>query len=158
MVSMHMKVFTVAALLGVAACAEMEPTAPEGGAAEEAAAEVDAATDAMNPLAEPPAARGGGSANLVGTGPIAYGAILASGAKYSGTPNWSSTFNPTYNRYEISIAGESYYYLSYATVVTPAGDVRFCRTDSVSGKLLISCYDHAGNPATSRIGFVTSRP
>jgi hypothetical protein len=157
MMSMHMKVFTVVAFCGVAACAEMEPTAPEG-ASEEAAAEVDTATDAMNPLAEPPAARSGGSANLVGTGPIAYGAILADGTKFSGTANWSSTFNPTYNRYEITIAGESYYYLSYATVVTPAGDVRFCRTDSVSGRLLISCYDHAGNPATSRIGFVTSRP
>jgi hypothetical protein len=156
MVSMYMKLFTVAALSGLAACAEMEPTAPEG-APEEPAAEVDATTDAMNPLAAPPA-KSGGSASLVGTGPIAYGAILADGAKYSGTSNWSSTFNATYNRYEITITGESYFYLSYATVVTPAGDVRFCRTDSVSGKLLIACYDHAGNAATSRIGFVTSRP
>ncbi len=156
MVSMHFKLFTVAALCGLAACAEMESTAPEG-TSEEPAAEVDATTDAMNPLVAAPA-RSGGSANLVGTGPIAYGAILSDGTKFSGTSNWTSTFNATFNRYEITISGESYYYLSYATVVTPAGDVRFCRTDSVSGKLLINCYDHAGNPATSRIGFVTSRP
>jgi hypothetical protein len=154
MMTMHSKLFTVAALCGLAACAEMEPTAPEG-AAEEAA--VDAATDAMNPLAAAPE-RADGSANLVGTGPIAYGTILANGAKYSGTPNWTSTFNATYNRYEITISGESYYYLSYATVVTPVGDLRVCRTDSVSGKLLINCHDLAGNPATSRIGFVTSKP
>jgi hypothetical protein len=156
MVSMYMKLFTVAALSGLAACAEMEPTAPEG-APEEPAAEVDATTDAMNPLAAPPA-KSGGSASLVGTGPIAYGAILADGAKYSGTSNWSSTFNATYNRYEITITGESYFYLSYATVVTPAADVPYGRTDSVSGKQLIACNDHACHTATTRIGVVTSRP
>ena len=88
-------------------------------------------------------------------GPLAFGVILSNGQKYSGTANWSSTYNATYKRYEIKIANESYYYTKYATNVTPAGDIRCCRSSSVSGKLLVYCYDKNGNSASSRIGFVT---
>ena len=78
-------------------------------------------TDSM----KAPVARSGAiTPNLVGTGPIAYGVVLADGTKWSGTSNWTSPFNATFQRYEITISGESYYYLNYATVVTPAGDVR----------------------------------
>ena len=154
--SMKLKLFTIAALSGLVSCTDMEAPAPEGPADE-----VDAVTDSMKPLPAVQAPGGdgrGGTASLVGTGPIAYGAIQADGTKFSGTSNWTSTYNASLQRYEIAITGESYFYLSYATVVTPAGDVRFCRTDSVSGKLLVYCYDQAGTPASSRIGFVTSRP
>lgn len=88
-------------------------------------------------------------------GPLAFGTVYFNGAKKSGTPNWTSSFNATYNRYEITIADQNYYYLKYATAVTPAGDTRFCKSSSVSGKLLIYCYDANGNPATSRFSFVT---
>lgn len=96
--------------------------------------------------------KGGGDATM---GPLAFGVVYFNGSKQSGTPNWSSTFNATFNRYEISITGENYYYLKYATAVTAAGDKRFCKSSSVSGKLLVYCYDAAGVPATSRFGFVT---
>lgn len=88
-------------------------------------------------------------------GPLAFGVVYSDGSKRSGTANWSSTYNPWYRRYEVTINGESYYYLDYTTAVTPAGDVRFCRTSSVSGKLLVYCYDANGNAATSRFGFAT---
>jgi subtilisin family serine protease len=91
------------------------------------------------------------------SGPLAYGTVWFDGSKRKGTPNWSSTYNATYNRYEVSIAGQNYYYLNYATIVTPAGDTRFCRSSSVGGKLLVYCNDADGRPATSRFGFVTYR-
>jgi hypothetical protein len=91
----------------------------------------------------------------VGAGPLAFGVVYSSGAKQSGTPNWSSTYNSTYGRYEITISGENYYYLDYATNITPAGDVRFCRSSSVSGKLLVYCYDGGGNAQLARFGFTT---
>jgi hypothetical protein len=151
MVSTGWKLLAVAALCGLVSCAEVEsPTPDQGGE--------DAITDSMNPNPTPPAGARPGTANLVGQGPIAYGTIYPSGAKGGGTSNWTSTYNTTYNRYEITITGESYYFLSYATVVTPMGGARMCSTDSVGGKLLINCYDHAGAPATSWIAFVTSEP
>lgn len=91
-------------------------------------------------------------------GPLAYGTVRSNGAKYKGSSNWSSTYNSTFKRYEITISGQSYYYLNYATVITPAGDVRFCKSSSVGGKLLVYCYDHAGNGQPSRFAFVTFKP
>jgi hypothetical protein len=88
-------------------------------------------------------------------GTVAFGVVYSNGQKKSGTPNWTSSYNSTEKRYEISINGESYYYLNYATNITPAGDIRFCRSSSVSGKLLVYCYDKNGNPATARFGFAT---
>jgi hypothetical protein len=90
--------------------------------------------------------------------PLAFGVVKANGARASGTPNWVSSYNATYQRYEISISGVSYYYSSYATNITPAGDVRYCRSSSVSGKLLVYCTDVNGNPAPSRFAFVTYKP
>jgi len=89
----------------------------------------------------------------VSSGVLAFGVVYSNGDKRSGTPNWTSSYNSTYKRYEISISGESYYYLNYATVITPAGDIRFCRSSSVSGKLLVYCYDKNGNVAPARFGF-----
>lgn len=90
-------------------------------------------------------------------GPLALGTVWSNGTKQKGYGTWSSTYNATYNRYEISMTGQNYYYLHYATMVTPM-DKRFCKTSSVSSKLLVYCYDHAGNPATSRFAFVTYKP
>lgn len=100
----------------------------------------------------------GAQVTFVGKGPLAYGTVLSNGSKYKGSTNWSSTYNSTYKRYEITIGRESYYYLNYATMITPAGDARFCKSSSVGGKLLVYCYDHAGNSQPSRFGFVTFKP
>ncbi|MEL7093575.1 MAG: S8 family serine peptidase, partial [Pseudomonadota bacterium] len=89
--------------------------------------------------------------------PLAFGTVWFNGAKQKGYGNWSSTFNSTYNRYEITMTGQNYYYLNYVTVITPM-DNRFCKSSSVSGKLLVYCYTHSGQPATSRFGFVTYKP
>jgi hypothetical protein len=147
--SASVKLVLIAAVCGFAACAELD------SASVEQSGSVDPVDDSMR---APVAPHRGVTTNLVGTGPIAYGVLLADGTKWSGTSNWTSTYNGALQRYEITISGESYYYLNYATVVTPAGDVRYCRTSSVSGNLLIMCSDAGGNPATSRIGFVTSKP
>jgi hypothetical protein len=88
-------------------------------------------------------------------GPLAFGVVLSNGNKYSGTSNWTSIYNGTHKRYEISISGEQYYYLNYATNVTPAGDIRYCASNSVGGQLLVYCYDKNGNPSTSRFAFAT---
>ena len=94
----------------------------------------------------------------LGKGPLAYGTVNSSGAKIIGSSNWSASFNATYNRYEITISSNSYYYMNYATLVTPAGDVRFCKSSSVGGKLLVYCYDHRGAARPSRFAFVTFKP
>jgi hypothetical protein len=88
---------------------------------------------------------------------VAFGTVYSNGSKQSGTTNWTSSYNSTYTRYEISIIGENYYYLRYATNITPAGDMRYCKSSSVGGKLLVYCYDKNGNPASSRFGFTTFR-
>lgn len=98
---------------------------------------------------------GAGPSADVSSGPIAFGVVLNNGQKQSGTANWSSAYNATLKRYEITISGQNYYYLSYTTLVTPPGDVRFCRTDSVGGKLLIYCYDQSGAVQPSRVAFTT---
>ena len=89
------------------------------------------------------------------SGPIAFGVVYFNGTKQSGTSNWASSYNSTYKRYEIKISGQNYYYTKYSTVITPAGDKRFCRSSSVGGKLLVYCYDSNGAAQTSRFGFVT---
>jgi hypothetical protein len=91
----------------------------------------------------------------VSSAPIAFGVVSNNGQKQSGTANWSSAFNATYKRYEITITGQNYYYLSFTTLVTPAGDNRFCRTDSVGGKLLVYCYDQSGSVQPARLAFTT---
>lgn len=96
---------------------------------------------------------GSGAAADVTSGPIAFGVMLNNGLKQSGTSNWSSTYNATYKRYEITIAGQNYYYLNFSTLVTPTGDTRYCRTDSVGGKLLIYCYDQSGAVHPARLAF-----
>lgn len=88
-------------------------------------------------------------------GPIAHATILADGRKYSGTSNVTSSYNSALNRYEITIRGERYYYLSYATLVTPAGDAGSCRTGSIGGRLTVACVDPRGRAQPARFAFVT---
>jgi hypothetical protein len=98
-------------------------------------------------------------ANLGAPGEIAFGTINTAGAKITGTSNWTSTLNASLTRYEITITGESYFFSSYATTATPMGASGVsCNTNSVSGKLLISCVDLSGTLVSPLIAFVTFKP
>ena len=88
--------------------------------------------------------------------PIA-GYINSNGTVASGTANISSVFNPTFNWYEITITGRTYFFSNFSTVVTPV----FTSTvpapiwgaSSVSGKLLVKCFNTAGAPVQPPNGF-----
>ena len=146
-----------AALLFAASGTAVAQDDDAGAALDDAAVTVIAqldtgeATDAERDL------QGGGDTADV-SGPLAFGVVYFDGARQSGTANWTSSYNGAYKRYEISITGESYYYTKYATVITPAGDNRFCRSSSVGGMLLVYCYDANGAGQTSRFGFITFKP
>jgi hypothetical protein len=90
--------------------------------------------------------------------PIAYAFIDDAGAVRSGTSNVTSTWNAGSNRYEISIAGESYYYRDYVTVVTPSGTALLARTGSVGGDLLVYLYNDSGDLVQEDFQFVIFKP
>jgi hypothetical protein len=91
--------------------------------------------------------------------PIAYGVINSAGSVASGTPNVSSTWNGTDNRYEITISGENYFWSSYVTVVTVSDTSPYVAvTDSVSNKLLVYIYNLSGVKTSKDFQFVTYKP
>lgn len=92
--------------------------------------------------------------------PIAYGVIDRDGSVFKGTSNVSSTWNGTYQRYEISISGESYIVWNYVTTVTVlGGDSPFiATTDSVGDKLLVFIFDMSGNKRQESFHFVVFKP
>jgi hypothetical protein len=96
-------------------------------------------------------------ANLGPPGEIAFGTMWFDGSKQSGTSNFSSAWNAASQWYEITISGESYFYLSYATMVS-SFDAPSCRPSSVGGKLLVICTNAAGAQIQSRFSFVTFKP
>jgi hypothetical protein len=92
---------------------------------------------------------------------IAYADIKSDGSKSSGTSNVSSAWNASLSRYEITIAGESYSYSTYHTMVTLVNNCPWgytAREDSVSGKLLVYIYDRAGAKAQCYFQFATYKP
>jgi len=92
--------------------------------------------------------------NFIGAKMIARGFVNSNGTKASGSGGWSVSFDGTY--YHIAITGYNYYYSSFTTVVTPAiPKGAACDTDSVSGQLLVSCYDNANNVVAAAFGFTT---
>lgn len=79
---------------------------------------------------------------------LAFGVVTGAGGKYSGTQNWTSTYDSANNRYAITISGENYLYSNYSTVATPSfqtGVEGYCTTSSVSNNLLVYCYDNSGH-------------
>jgi hypothetical protein len=104
-----------------------------------------------------------GFATLKGPGayakPLAFGVVASNGTKQSGTANFTSTFNPASNWYEVAITGQNYFYLTYATAITPSfatGASGFCTSESVNNKLIVQCYDHTGTPVKPvSFGFAT---
>lgn len=99
---------------------------------------------------------------LTGLTPIAMGNVLSDGSRWSGTPAWTSryepdatTFPPT-PRYEITIPGENYYYLNYVTVVTTLNyKDATAVVDSGNGKLYVHVFDADGNFTQSNFSFLT---
>jgi len=79
--------------------------------------------------------------------PIAYGYANATGARVSGSANWSGTWDALNGWYVITITGVSYFYSSYTTVVAPASGPFTSSIGSVGGTLLITFYDAAGAKA-----------
>ncbi len=88
-------------------------------------------------------------------GPIAFG-FIQNAAITSGSGNYTVLWNSTYNRYEITIAGESYFWSNYTTVVTPAGSVvKSVTTGSIGGKLVVQLFNASGSPIQNYFQFVT---
>lgn len=89
--------------------------------------------------------------------PIAYGYINTDGTVASGTGNFTSVFDSTNKWYAITITGKNYFFSNFSTVVTPsfnsATPAPICGTGSVSGKLLVACYNTAGARVQPPAGF-----
>jgi hypothetical protein len=93
--------------------------------------------------------------------PIAYGTVRATdGLLLSGTPNVSSSYDPTNHRYLVTIANETYATSAYITSVTPttAAQPRFATTTAVSGQLAVRIFDANGGLQQAQFSFVTYRP
>lgn len=87
-------------------------------------------------------------------GPLAFGFVNSDGSVASGSGNFTASVSS--NLYTISIKKVSYYYSSFATIVTPAvPDVSYCTTDSVGGNLLVHCYNSSGASTPASFAFVT---
>jgi hypothetical protein len=87
--------------------------------------------------------------------PIAYGTVFSDGTVESGTGNFTATWDSTNHWYAIHITGQNYFWLNYTTELTtslPQGN-GFCQVDSVSGNLLVRCYNLAGQPQQAVFDF-----
>ncbi len=89
--------------------------------------------------------------------PIAYGYINTNGTVASGSGNFTSVFDPANKWYAIKITGRNYFFTNFSTVVTPSFNSSFpapiCGTGSVSGNLLVACYDTTGARVQPPAGF-----
>jgi hypothetical protein len=92
--------------------------------------------------------------------PIAYGYIQLDGSVGAATPNVSSTWNEAQERFEITIAGETYDQTQYVTVVTPVGTYSpfTVFTSSESGKLLVRIFNVSPDAVRSEFNFVVYKP
>jgi hypothetical protein len=89
--------------------------------------------------------------------PIAYGYINTNGTVASGSGNFTSVFDSVNKWYAITITGRNYFFSNFSTVVTPSfnsfAPAPICGTGSVSGKLLVACYNTAGARVQPPAGF-----
>ena len=91
--------------------------------------------------------------------PIAYAFINSNGTVASGTPNVSCTWNAGSQDYEITIAGESYQWTDYITVVTVASvNPHFETSGSRLGKLVVKIWDSSSTATQEEFQFVTYKP
>ena len=91
-------------------------------------------------------------------GPIAMGNVSSQGGINSGSGNFTAAWDDTNSRYVISISGETYYYTSYITNVTPMSSGASARTSSGSGKLYVYITNSSGSPIQSYFQFITYKP
>jgi hypothetical protein len=91
--------------------------------------------------------------------PIAYGHINSNGTEASSSSNVSSIWNASH--YEITLTGETYYYTSYASMVTlgyGCGAGNTARVTSGGGKLWVFVLTSAGSTVQCEFQFVTYKP
>ncbi len=96
-------------------------------------------------------------------GPIAYGVIRPDGSVDHATPNVSSTWNATDQRYEITIAGENYQYYTHVTVASAmypgTGATPYTvETASDAGNLIIFILEPAGTFQQQYFQFAVYKP
>ena len=138
---------TVAAIALVAACPML--LVGSSSAVAQEAAETDRAPAAS-------AARQPQAATAIRR-PIVYGYINSDGTVASGSGNFNSVFDSTNKWYAITITGRNYFFSNFSTVVTPSfnssAPAPSCGTGSVSGKLLVACYNTGGARVQPPTGF-----
>lgn len=90
---------------------------------------------------------------------LAWGTVGAGGAALNlGSGNWTCVWNATYSYYEITITGETYYFTSYHTSITPlTGSARVVTTGSISGKLVVYMSSLAGAQVQAAFSFSVIR-
>lgn len=85
--------------------------------------------------------------------PIALGSINSNGTERTATSNVSVSLSST--TYTISITGENYSINNFVTNVTPLSTGVNCRSTSVSGNLLVSCFNSSGTAVTTQFQFAS---
>lgn len=90
--------------------------------------------------------------------PIAMASISTAATLWSSSGNVSVVWNSTRSRYEITIAGENYWWPNYVTVVTPSSEGVIFREGSIDNRLLVWFTDLSGNPVQSHFQFITYKP
>lgn len=97
-----------------------------------------------------------GNSNML---PIAYGSVMSNAGLMANSSNVTCVWDAGSQRYEITIAGESYFWTSYITNVTPmASTPLVAKTASVGGKLLVELYTLAGVKTQGHFQFATFKP
>jgi hypothetical protein len=94
---------------------------------------------------------------------IAFGYIEANGNLVSSSGNVSATWNPSFDRYEVTITGESYFFNSYVTTITLGGNfsnnpARTCLVSSSGGDMIVYLLDDTDARVQGRFQFVTFKP
>ncbi len=93
--------------------------------------------------------------------PIAYGYIKSDGVVVKATPNVTCSWNVADERYEITIAGESYLFDRYVTVVTANWGMATSVMPAIyssGGKLLVYLYTTTHARIQGPFYFITFKP
>jgi hypothetical protein len=90
--------------------------------------------------------------------PLAFAHIKADGTMTAGTPNLTTTYNATAQRYEVTIAGEAYDFLAYPTIVTSNSFNRTAVAGNAGGKMAIYVSDTTGNPTQAGLEVLIFKP
>lgn len=91
--------------------------------------------------------------------PIAYGYINSNGTVANATPNVSVSWDTTYDRYLVTIAGEAYWFNDYVTVIQVGGtSPRVVTNGSTGGKMTVYITNLSGTKVQNIFQFVTFKP